>query len=344
MGTMAVQYRLTTLVLGEVSKAMRGSVFQTKALRSAPHYFEASVPHQVAIDEHRATIEGREVVFSLKGYPPDIILIETTTDVEDIFDEGMFTLEEKIFEKCDAMLKEHGGEKRFSEMYSIFTVSGYAGEPEQFLKHAPMIAALLKSERAELDPKEVAYTLETQIKYAKHDLAVIDWDGAFLFDIEGDFSQTVELLTLANVQLLRYRIMDRKLDERLEHAAELVSHPIQKRHLLRSEVVTNEMRGLLKDRMATLSQFQVLERDIKLIGDWYPARLYELASKKFKTAEWRASLKEKLESLEDFYSVIIDNFSVSSKARAERMQLAAEWFVILGWLALIVIEFFVIAR
>jgi len=206
------------------------------------------------------------------------------------------------------------------------------------------MASLLKSERAELDPKEVAYTLATQIKYAKHDLAIIDWDGAFLFDIEGDFEPTIELLTLANVELLRHRIVDRKLDERLMHASELIKKPLPKRKLFRNEELTNEMRSVLHARMEVITHFQILERDIRLIGDWYPARLYELAAKKFRISEWRVSLKEKLESLEDVYSVIIENFSVSAKTRSEQMLLLAEWLVILGWFSLVVIEFFVYVK
>jgi hypothetical protein len=334
-----MKYQLTTLVLGEVAREMRGNIFQTKTLRSAPHYFEASVPHQVIVDEHTVTVKGQSVTFSLKGYPPDILLIQTTTDVVNIFTKDMFALEEAILKRSDEILAEHGGNKKFSEAYSIFMVSEYSGEPEKFLKHSSLIAGLLKSERVPLDEKEVEYTLSTQIKYAHHDLAIIDWDGAFLFDAEGDFHQTVELLTLANVQLLRHRIVDRKLDERLVHASELVKKPLPKHKLFRNEELANEMRAVLHARMEVITHFQILERDIKLIGDWYPARLYELAAKKFRIGEWRASLKEKLESLEDVYGVIIENFSVSARTRSEQMLLLAEWFVILGWFSLVVIEF-----
>jgi hypothetical protein len=339
-----MKYQLTTLVLGEVAKEMRGSIFQTKALRSAPHYFEASVPHQVIIDEHTATVAGHQVTFSLKGYPPDILLVQTTTEMRDIFMKETFDLEEAILKRSDAILTEHGGNKKFSETYSIFMVSEYKGEPEKFLKYAPLIAGLLKSERIELDAKEVEYTLSTQIKYAKHDLAIIDWDGAFLFDAEGDFRQTVELLTLANVQLLRHRIVDRKLDERLMHASEIIKRPLPKRKLFRNEELTNEMRDILRARMEIITHFQILERDIKLIGDWYPARLYELAAKKFRISEWRSSLKEKLESLEDVYGVIIENFSVSAKTRSEQMLLLAEWLVIIGWFSLVVVELLVYVK
>lgn len=340
-----MKYQLTTLVLGEVAKEMRGSIFQTKTLRSAPHYFEASVPHQVIIDEHTATVAGHEVTFSLKGYPPDILLVQTTTETRDIFTEGTFDLEEAILKRSDSILAEHGGNKKFSEAYSIFMVSGYKGEPEKFMKYAPLIAGLLKSERTELDAKEVEYTLSTQIKYAKHDLAIIDWDGAFLFDADGSFQQTIELLTLANVQLLRHRIVDRRLDERLAHASELVKRPLPKRRFLqRDDALANEMREILHARMEVITHFQILERDIKLIGDWYPARLYELASRKFRISDWRSSLKEKLESLEDVYSVIIENFSVSARTRSERILLLAEWFVILGWFALVVVELLVYVK
>ena len=339
-----MKYQLTTLVLGEVGKEMRGSIFQTKTLRSAPHYFEASVPHQVVVDEHTVTLKGKSVTFSIKGYPPDILLIQTTTQVTNIFSEDTFAIEEEILKRSDTILAEHGGTKKYSEAYSIFMVSGYSGEPEKFLKHAPLIAGLLKSERIELDKREIEYTLATQIKYAKHDLAIIDWDGAFLFDADGDFLQTVELLTLANVQLLRHRIVDRKLDERLAHASELVKRPLPKRKLFRNEELTDAMRSVLHARMESIKHFQILERDIKLIGDWYPARLYELAAKKFRIAEWRGSLKEKLESLEDVYAVIIENFSVSARTRSERMLLIAEWFVILGWFALVVVELLVYVK
>ena len=53
------------------------------------------------------------------------------------------------------MLTKRGGSHEFSEVYSIFRVSGYEGDPEQFLKHGAAIASLLKSEDAELDAADL---------------------------------------------------------------------------------------------------------------------------------------------------------------------------------------------
>jgi hypothetical protein len=187
-----------------------------------------------------------------------------------------------------------------------------------------------------LDPKEIEYTLATQIKYAKHDLAIIDWDGAFLFDTEGDFGLAVELLTLANLQLLRHRILDRKLDERLENMADLIKEP-GRNNLFRGKKLIEEVRNSIKNRITSILAFQSLERDIKLIGDWYSARFYDLASKKFKISEWRSSIKEKLDSIEDMQSTFIENFTVSKKDRVE-------WLAIIGWLTLVILEFILLTK
>ncbi len=332
--------QLTTLVVGEVGKSVRGTAAESKSEKSGPHYFPASVPHQVAIDTAKANIKGKNVVFSIQGYEPDIAVIQATLDVSDIFDQKTISeLEGLCYAESYTLLKARGGNEQYSELYSIFRVSEYTGDPEQFLKsHAADIAGLLKSEKLPLDPKEIEYTISAQIKYAKYDLSIVDWDGAFLFDTEGDFGLAIELLTLANLQLLRHRILDRKLDERLSRITALVRRP-EKKHFFRDKELASEVKNIIKDRITLISAFQSLERDLKLIGDWYSARFYDLAAKKFKLNEWRTSIKEKLESIEEVYATFMDNFSVSEKDRAEWIEIIA-WFVLqAGWFILIILEF-----
>ncbi len=333
-----MQNQLTTLVLGEVSKSVRGTISQSPTAKSAPHYFPHSVPHQVMITEEKVKIDGREIVFSVQGYQPDILVIQASVDVADVFnEEKVSTWEKKLYLESYKILKKRGGSEEYSENYSIFKVWDYKGDPEQFLNHGADIAALLKSEKLTLDPKEIEYTLSTQIKYAKNDLAIIDWDGAFLFDMEGDFELAVELLTLTNLQLLRHRVLDRKLDERLESMVRLMKESQERRSLFQNKKLMVEIRKVISNRITSISAFQSLERDLKLIGDWYSARFYDLASKKFKISDWRDSIKEKMDSIEDIQSTFIQNFTVSKKDWVE-------WFLLFGWLVLIVLEFILVAR
>ncbi|MEK7630310.1 MAG: hypothetical protein AAB432_02945 [Patescibacteria group bacterium] len=342
-----MKHQLTILLFGEVSKSFRGTLFPTHALKSAPHYFEKTVPHQVMLKEEAVKVGGEKITFLLKGYPPEILLIQTSIPVTNIFHTDIFSLEEKVLEQAYKIFDRMGGKREFSEIYSVFTVSNYTENPEIFTeKHAPIIASLLKSERFELDPKEVEYTLSNQIKYAKNDLAIIDWDGAFLFDPEGDFEPTIELLSIANLQLLRHRILDREIDERIEKMVKMVKTPRKKFSLFKfsNKIINHQLEEILKYRMASISAFQAIEREIKLIGDWYSARLYDLAAKKFKIDEWRKSIKDKLESLEDAYTSLTENFGLSRKDRAEYVQIIAFFVLQIGWLVLIILEFLYFTR
>ncbi|MBI5733177.1 hypothetical protein HY967_04510 [Candidatus Jorgensenbacteria bacterium] len=342
-----MKHQLTAIVLGEVPRAIRGQVFQPQGLKSAPHYFESSVPHQVILDEEKIKIDEQEIAISLRGYPHDILLIQATINIPNIFNEQVFDLEDKMFDACYKILKKRGGNEELSEMYSFFVVSEYTGEPEQFFKHGPIIASLLKSERAALDEKEVEYTLGTQIKYGHNDLAIIDWDGAFIFDPEGDVESTIELITLANLQLLRYRILDRRIDEQLEKMSQFMKEPKQKLSMLfhpKHKEITKHLQEIMRYRMAAITAFQTVERDIKLIGDWYSARLYDLAVKKFKINDWRNSIKEKLESVEDVYHTVTEHFGLSLKDRAEFIQIILFFVLQVGWLVLIVLEFLYFTR
>jgi hypothetical protein len=325
--------------MGKVTKELSGEVFTPAIVKSSPSYYKEAIPKQVIVGQENYTIGGQNVTFHLRGYQPDVLLIQTTIDVEDLFQKNVFALEKQSYEHSYRILKEYGCDLLFSEEYSVFAVTNYDGEPEQFLNFKEIIASLLKSEETlTLDPQEVQYTLNSRIKYGDNDLSIIDWDGAFLFDPNGDIEEDLELLTLANLQLLRHRILDHQIDTRLTRMAELV-HNIPAGGSFHSKELMQKMKETMEIRMVSISELQRLERDVKLIGDWYSARFYELAAGKFKIEEWRKTIRGKLESLEDAYSVVIENFTVSAKHQAEWIQIILFFILQIGWLVLIVIEY-----
>lgn len=334
-----MKQRLITLVLGKVNKELSGEVFTSAIVKSSPMYYKAAMPRQVVVGQENYKIGDKDIVFYLRGFQPDVLLIQTAMEVENLFQKNTFELEKHLYEHSQQILKKFGGDLLFSEEYSVFAVTNYEGSPEQFLNFQDIIASLLKSEEMlKLDPQEIQYTLGSKIKYADNDLAIIDWDGAFLFDPNGDIDECLELLTLANLQLLRHRILDSQIDTRLTRMAELV-HNIPAGGKLSSKELAQKIKETMEIRMVSISELQRLERDVKLIGDWYSARFYELAAAKFKVEEWKKTIRGKLESLEDAYSVVMENFTVSAKHRAEWIQIILFFILQIGWLFLIVIEY-----
>lgn len=345
-------HKITTFIIVEAARAKKGKEAPSSPpVKSAPHYFEKSVPTQFILGQEKRKIDELEVELVAKSYPPDVVLIEGSFEVENIFADGILELKNKLLDICYEFAKKNGGKEEPSEEYAIYQVSGYKGDPELFLKsNAQRITELLKSEKLELDEKEIEYTLSYQFKYAKDDLMIVDWDGAFVFDPKGDFEETIELLELANYQLLRYRILDEDLDERMRKMEKFTQSEGVKTKWwigwsgIAAQEMTQEFRGIIKVRSQSINQFEAMERDIKLIGEWYSARLFELAAKKFRLNEWREAVKEKLESLEDSYNIAAENLGMSRVRRLELIQIWGFFILQIGWLVLIVLEFIYFTR
>lgn len=326
----------------EVGRGRKEAV-QVPAGKSAPHYFEKSVPQQFILGQEKTTVMGRSGMLFFKVYMPNFLLVEARFEVTDIFSDEIVGLKEGVIAQCAEYLKKYGGKdvEEFSEEYTTYVVTEYEGEPERFLKHRDTIAGLLKSEKLLLDPSEVEYTLTFQLKYAKDDLVVLDWDGAFIFEPAGEFESTLELIQLANFQLLRYRVLDKELDQRLERVSRVIEEtPPSIRFFFTPRDVHQALRQMVFLRSRSISEFQLLEREIKLIGDWYSTRLYELIGKKFRLEEWRAVVKDKLDALEDIYTIASENFTISWEQRSRIFEMIGWYVLLVGWFVLLLLDIY----
>ena len=219
-------YRLTSFIIAETSRAKRGKELPPQPpVKSAPHYFEKAVPSQLVVGEEAAKVNGRDIKFLIKTYHPDAILVEATVELQKVFEEGVLELKDQLHEISYGIAKKYGAKDEPAEEYAVYQISDYDGDPELFIHgNEGLVTSLLKSEKLKLDEKEIEHTLAYQLKYAKDDLAIVDWDGALLFDPQGEFEETIELLELANYQLLRYRILDGALDGRLQKVSKFFSN------------------------------------------------------------------------------------------------------------------------
>ncbi len=336
-------HKLISFVVAESHRLKKGAEIEQKPLESAPPYYTSSIPQQYAMSEEKMKIEGYDnVKFLVRAYPPENILVEASVEVDDIFSEKTFKLREQLVDACQKISRKHGGTVELSEEYSIALVSGYSGDPEQFLSKRAQIASFLKSEIQKLDEQEIDYTISKQIKYANNDLVIVDWDGAFVFDTEGKIDDIIDLFQTANLQLLRFRTLDRELDDRLRKVTKFANLPETSWSLFswkKNGEIAKAFKEVISVRTKAIADFEAIDRDIKMIGDWYSARLYELASKKFKLDEWKSDVKEKLDSLEDIYTIVAENFSVSRNEALELLQIILFFVLQAGWFVILILEF-----
>ena len=303
------------------------AVVEFKTVKSAPSYPDV-IPKQKVIKVEKRMNDGVEVGFVVKAYLPDVVVIEASLDMDDILSDATLELKRSLINECRKILGEFGCDPQFDEEYSVYCISGYSGDPEVYLSlYGDKIAAFLKNERISLDEEEVKSTLSSYLKYGKDDITIVDWDGAFIFDSAGDFESNIELFEIANLQLLKSRILDYDLDERLEKTLRLMGVP-KRLPIIRSGEVRKVVKEIIEIRTQSILESEDVERNIKLIGNWYSAKLYSLISKKFHLDSWKSEIKEKLDTLEDVYTMATENFSVSYRATLEFIILGG-WFVLL---------------
>jgi hypothetical protein len=320
--------RLVVFLFGETGKNLEASdVVEIKTVKSAPSYPDV-IPKQKVIKVEKRINDGVEVTFVVKAYLPDVVVVEASLDMDDILANTTLELKRSLINACRKTLGEYGCDPQFDEEYSVYCISDYSGDPEICLSlYGDRIAAFLKNEKIQLDEEEVKSTLSANLKYGKDDITIVDWDGAFIFDSSADFDSNIELFEIANLQLLKSRILDFDLDERLEKTLRLISVP-KGLPIIRAREVRKVMKEIIEIRTQSILESEAVERNIKLIGDWYSAKLYSLISKKFHLDNWKMEIKEKLDTLEDVYTMATENFSVSYRATLEFVVLAG-WFVLL---------------
>ena len=320
--------KLVVFLFGETGMNLETTeVVATRTVKSAPSYPDV-IPKQKIIRLDKRQVDSIEVGFIVKAYLPDVVVVEASLDMDHILSDTTLEFKRLLINECRKVLGEFGCDPLFDEEYSVYCISGYSGDPEVYLSlYGDKIAAFLKNERISLDEEEVRATLASYLKYGKDDITIVDWDGAFIFDSAGDFESNIELFEIANLQLLKSRILDFDLDERLEKTLRLVTTP-KGLPVIRSGEVRRVVKEIIEIRTLSILESEAVERNIKLIGDWYSAKLYSLISKKFHLESWKTEIKEKLDTLEDIYTMATENFSVSYRATIEFVILGG-WFVLL---------------
>ncbi len=320
--------RLVVFVVGQTDRNLETTeVVEIKTIKSAPSYLDV-IPKQKIIRLDRHAIDGFEVGFLVKAYLPDVVVVEASLDLENILSDSTLEFKRSIIAECRRILEEFTCCREFDEEYSVYCISGYTGDPEVYLSlHGEKIAAFLKNERIPLDEEEVNATLSSYLKYGKDDITIVDWDGAFIFDSAGDFDSNIELFEIANLQLLKSRMLDDELDDRLEKTTQLLRTP-KRFPIIRSAEMRRVLKEIIEIRTQSILESEAAERNIKLIGDWYSAKLYSLISRKFHLESWKAEIQEKLDTLEDISTMATENFSVSYRAFLEFIILAG-WFILL---------------
>jgi hypothetical protein len=160
--------------------------------------------------------------------------------------------------------------------------------------------------------------LRHRISYLADDLVVPTWSSALVYDTESGAEATLDILEYANSQLLQFRYYDELLDGRLAAIyKELETRSTYNRWWPRR--YTNAARRVHALFIDVNELTDRTENALKLVGDVYTARLLALAHSRLGVNGWRASVRDKLKTLDEIYRFAVDQTSME---RGELLELA----------------------
>jgi len=180
-----------------------------------------------------------------------------------------------------------------------------------------LLARILRAEEGALSGGEIENALDGRIAYAPQELVLVDWFGALLLGDE--MADERRVLELATVELVELRFLDGRLERRIDEAYDLLARGRGARFGLAPR--TQEVERLARFQADSAMLHENSDNALKLLGDDYLARLYELCSERFHFSAWDLAIERKLGTLESIYSKISD---LAARRRAELL----EWIII----------------
>ena len=307
---------------------------QFKGLKDAP-YFQPIDIDLVSLGEETIVIEGYAVAVTRQRYDGVVQMVECHYDLRDPFAASVLTDRTKIESALRSRyIPEEFRRNGLFEEYTILLVSEAKPTPDKWIeKNALALANFIRSQRDLFEETEINEVLSSRTRYSAKELTLIDWEGAIIIAPNADYQSDIVLLKIGNYQLLRYRMLDRSIEEMLDKINE--SFFQNKR---RPRATRGLIRQIAEHRIEVMLNFERAEQSLLLIGDWYTAKLYESIHMELYLKDWKESVSTKLDNLEKIVETIQENFALSFENLMDRLQLIGWVLLLVGYLYLYVLD------
>jgi len=219
---------------------------------------------------------------------------------------------QKLERAAPALIKPYHEDHWLQEDYFIFHVREIQGSPsadDLLATSRNQIAQVVRGETATLAESERQEILQSRISYYPADLAVIGWNAAFIYDTPSGAETAIQLLQYANSQLLEFRHYDELLTRELENVYDFLEKGgtgLWSRW--RTANAASKLHTVLLDVNELTER---ADNAIKFLSDMFSARLYKLCAQKVGVPDYKDLVKEKLDTAEDLYRFMIEQFNQS---------------------------------
>ena len=306
-------------------------------LKDAPYFQPVDIDLHT-LGEETIEIQGIRVSVLRQRFDGQVQIVEFHFDLGDPFAAPALQARQQM----ELALKERYIPGQFRENglfeeYNILLVGKVEPSPDKWIdSNALNLAKFLHSQREEFDGTEIAEILSSRVRYSKHDLTLVDWEGAVIVAPDGDFQSDIVLLKVGNYQLLRYRMLDQSVESMLDRISDDFLE--NRKRPFRLGPTRRDIRRIIQHRLEVILDFERTEQNLLMIGDWYTAKLYEAIQSELYLVEWKSAVRDKLDNLESIIRTIQENFSLTWSGFLENIQLAGWIILLVGYFILFFME------
>ncbi|MHA6206314.1 hypothetical protein ACXU4B_17945 [Dyella soli] len=213
------------------------------------------------------------------------------------------------------------------EDYLLALVQAMDGVEGTSMLHEEVdLVPLLSGESRRLSEQARKDLLRQRFSYYTDDLVVLTWDRAFIYEPRND-SDVVDILEVANAQLLELRYYDELLDAELPRMYDLVEATRNVANPFAARRYADLARHLYTLVAEVTEITEKVDNALQVTEDVYLARVYASALELFRVPHVSKAVDRKLAIIRDSYAALYEE---ASSKRGELLELAI--------IALIVVE------
>lgn len=292
-------------------------------IKHAPHFLDIDINVE-KIAKNTFELYEQKIFENTYIYDQSVFVVQYEYEIGDTLKEESFDLKVKLNEELKSLAtSSYGANKNLVEEYTVLLVDKVTRVRDFVEKNQFLLARFVRSLEKKVNKSDADEILTSKVSYSKDDVAIVDWEGAILIDPEGDFDSQIELLKIGNYQLVRYRILDLKIEKSLGDIRKAVSDGKKK------IFATNFVKSAIENKLSVLLDFDKVDQSILLVGDWYSANLYRTILEEFYIDDWRNLIKNKLDNLEAIDATAREHLVYDWNRILDILQL-------IGWMVLLV--------
>jgi hypothetical protein len=179
------------------------------------------------------------------------------------------------------------------------------------------LVPLLSGEQRKLSEGARRDLLRHRYSYYVDDLVVLTWDRAFVYEPRGD-ADVIDVLEVANAQLLEMRYYDELLDAELPRMYDLVEAARRRWPLPGARRFADLARRLYTMVAEVTELTEKVDNALQVTEDVYLARIYTAALDLFRVRTVSAAVDRKLSIIRDTYTALYDE---ASGSRSELLEI-----------------------